>query len=71
MESIASAWGVADYMAEASNPMNYATWLYNENGTVKSVFLEDVRIWTFLEKLAQWYDTGWSTGILCPEAANG
>ena len=57
LESIASAWGVADYMAEASNPMNYATWLYNENGTVKSVFLED-GYRTFLEKLAQWYDTG-------------
>ena len=57
LESIASAWGVADYMAEASNPMNYATWLYNENGTVKSVFLED-GYRSFLEKLAQWYDTG-------------
>ena len=57
LESIASAWGVADYMAEASNPMNYATWLYNEDGTVKSVFLED-GYQAFLEKLAQWYDTG-------------
>lgn len=57
LESIASAWGVADYMAEASNPMNYATWLYNENGTVKTVFLED-GYREFLETLAQWYDTG-------------
>lgn len=57
LESIASAWSAADYMAEASNPMNYATWLYNENGTVKSVFLED-GYRSFLEKLAQWYDTG-------------
>lgn len=57
LESIASAWGVADYMAEASNPMNYATWLYNEDGTVKSVFLED-GYQAFLGKLAQWYDTG-------------
>lgn len=57
LESIASAWGVADYMAEASNPMNYATWLYNEDGTVKSVFLEE-GYQAFLEKLAQWYDTG-------------
>ena len=57
LESIASAWGVADYMAEPSNPMNYATWLYHENGTVKSVFLED-GYRAFLEKLAQWYDTG-------------
>ncbi len=57
LESIASAWGVADYMAEPSNPMNYATWLYREDGTVKSVFLED-GYRAFLEKLAQWYDTG-------------
>ncbi len=57
LESIASAWGVADYMAEASNPMNYATWLYNENGTVKTVFLEECYR-SFLETLARWYNTG-------------
>lgn len=56
LESIASAWGVADYMAEASNPMNYATWLYNQEGTVKTVFLED-GYRAFLEKLSHWYDT--------------
>lgn len=43
-------------MAEASNPMNYATWLYNQEGTVKTVFLED-GYRAFLEKLSHWYDT--------------
>lgn len=57
LESIASAWGVADYMAEPSNPMNYATWLYNEAGTVKTVFLEE-GYRSFLEKISEWYNTG-------------
>lgn len=57
LESVASAWGVADYQAEAANPMNYATWLYNEEGTVKSVFLED-GYRQFLETLSSWYDRG-------------
>ncbi len=57
LESIASAWNVADYMAEPSNPMNYATWLYNENGTVKSVFLED-GYKEYLLKINQWYNDG-------------
>lgn len=57
LDSIASAWGVADYMAEGSNPMNFATWLYNEDGTVKTVFLED-GYREFLETMNQWYETG-------------
>lgn len=57
LDSIASAWGVADYMAEASNPMNFATWLYSEDGTVKTVFLED-GYREFLETMNSWYETG-------------
>lgn len=57
LDSIASAWGVADYMAEGSNPMNFATWLYNEDGVVKSVFLED-GYKEFLETMNEWYETG-------------
>lgn len=55
--SIASAFGSTDYMAEAASPMNYATWLYNENGTVKSCFT-DGKYYNFLEKMNYWYSEG-------------